>query len=111
MHRADEVAVGQRSEKQPAAVLDLHGNRFECAARLLVREGRQIADGRASLDAIDENGRQLIELRANLGDAKTPDLDLLNREHRRSLHDTVYLASHAGDRGGKCRGPQFRKVS
>jgi len=39
LHRADQLAVGEGSQKQAAALLDLGGDVFERAARLLVRDG------------------------------------------------------------------------
>jgi hypothetical protein len=36
LHRADQPAVGKRTEKQPAALLDFGGHGFEYGSRLLV---------------------------------------------------------------------------
>ncbi len=87
LNRADQLPLGKRSEKQPSALLDLGGDRFERGSRLLVRERRQIADGRASGDTVGEDGREPIKLRVHLGRTKTADLDLLGRGHRgQALH-------------------------
>ena len=36
LNRADHLALGKRTKKQPAALLELGGHGFECAARLLM---------------------------------------------------------------------------
>jgi hypothetical protein len=36
LNRADQPAIGKRSEKQPVALLDIHGHGFEYTARFLV---------------------------------------------------------------------------
>jgi hypothetical protein len=77
LNRPDQPAFGKRTEKQPAAVLDLGGHRRECRSRFLVCERGQIADRCASRDAVDENGSERIELRVRRGCIKTSDLDLL----------------------------------
>ena len=63
LNRADECAIGKRGQEQPAALIDLDGKAFERAARLRMGERRQIADGRASGDAVRQDGRERVELR------------------------------------------------
>ena len=64
LHRADELAVVERGQDQPAALLGVGDEALERRARLLVRERRHVADRRAALDAVRQHGREPVEVRA-----------------------------------------------
>ena len=66
LDRADDLAVRERGEQHAPAALDVVGNVLECRTRLLVRERRQVADRRASGDAIFEHGREPVEMGARM---------------------------------------------
>ena len=55
LHRADEFVVRERGEEHAPAVLDVVGDSRERGAGLLVREGREVPDGGATFDAVDEH--------------------------------------------------------
>ena len=83
LNGADQLAVGERSEQQPAALLDLGGKGLRMRSRAsLVGERRHVADRRASGDAVDEDGCEPVELCVRFGCIKTPDLDLLGHRVR-----------------------------
>ncbi len=82
LDRADELPLGERGEDEAAAALDLGGDGLEGRARLLVRERRHVADRGAALDAVDENGREAVELPPGLDRAEPPDLDSVDGGHR-----------------------------
>jgi len=80
LDRADECPLRERREQQPAAVLDVMRVRLVHAAGLLLGEGSHVPDRRASLDAVDEDGCEPVELAAHLARVETADLDLPGRQ-------------------------------
>ncbi len=63
-------------------MLDLVREAFERAARLLVRERRHVAHRRTSLDAVEQDGREGVELLLEVARGKPADLDLLSHGRR-----------------------------
>ena len=77
--------AGERGEEYTPTALDLTRVLLVHAARLLVRERRQIPDPRPAGDTVREHRGQPVELGAHLLRAEPADLDGVARCHRVSL--------------------------
>ena len=103
LHRPDEDAVGESGEEQPPALLDLGGEPFERAPRILVRERRQVADRCPAGNAVLEDARERIEVLMGLGRGETTDLQFVGVHghilpNRRMRAMTFEVAAEAYDR-------------
>ena len=74
LHGADELAVGERGEKQTAAALDLGDNSCEHRPGVVVRKRSHEADRRTTVDAVREHTGEPVEMLARGGRVETSDL-------------------------------------
>jgi hypothetical protein len=79
LHGADDDAVQERRQQQPPTLLDVLGEAVERGSRLHLGERRQIVDGRAAFDAVDEDVRERIEVEVQLQRLKAADFDRIGQ--------------------------------